>query len=58
MPGPSKGQRHVFLQQNCSKLSPALLHCCESTQEAEKRQQWGKHTLYGTDLLKQLGPSE
>jgi len=58
MPGPSKGQRHIFLQQNCSKLSPALLHCCESMQEAEKRQQWGKHTLYGTDLLKQLGPSE
>lgn len=38
--------------------SPPLLLQSQRTREAENRRRWGKHTLYGTDLLKQSGPSE
>lgn len=48
-----KGLRHQLLQQSCLKPSPPLLLQSQHRQEAENRRRWGKHTLYGTDLLKQ-----
>lgn len=57
-PGPSKGLRHELPQRSRLKPSPSLLLQSQHMREAENRQRRGKHTLYGTDLLKQLGPSK